>query len=156
MPANAAIYISHEMIDLKRVFPHAVSDSKRSRPASYFEVTFGDDTVRYNVMPEEAMEEHMNGFLGYVGTLSDEAQRLEDAELIIGATRFVLGVKSPVEFDQNQAIWHSLFQIADAFDGFVFVYDSIVLSTGAILVGPLRALDKENDQESDSTDAEPK
>lgn len=154
MPANAAIYLSQENVDLKEVFPHAVSDGNRARQASYFEVSFEADTVRYNIMPKAELAEHLNGFLGYVGTLSDEAQRLEDAALIISETQLVLGVNADKEFSDNNAIWQSLFQIADAFDGFIFVRDSIVLSTGAILVGPLRALDMEDDQEPESADVE--
>ncbi|EXA75041.1 hypothetical protein J517_4451, partial [Acinetobacter baumannii 118362] len=52
-------------------------------------------------------------------------------------TKVVLGLVTDKEFDENPAIWQSLFKIADKYDGLIFTYDSVLLPSGTILVGPL-------------------
>ena len=152
MPANAAIYLTRESVDLAELFPQAKSNKTWLRAASQFEIVLGTTVVRFNVMPKKEMKDHLMGFVGYVGTLDDEEQRLQDAVSIIPETKLVLGMVCDADFDDNDAIWPSLFQIAEHFDGFVFVYDSIILSTGAVLVGPLRALDEDGSESAAAPD----
>lgn len=137
MPANAAIYIQFEEVDLTKVLPGATSDKRPFRPATYFEVRMGDDLVRFNVLEKHRLRAHMDGLLGYVASLNQEQKRKDDTCYALSHTKVVLGLKTAVDFGDNHAIWASLFKIADAYDGFVFVNDSILLPSGTVLVGPM-------------------
>lgn len=46
------------------------------------------------------------------------------------------------DFQENPGRWQAVFEIADANDGFVFVYDSIYLANGAVLLGVMRETEK--------------
>ena len=116
MPANAAIYIPTEKVD----------------------VPLGGETVRFNIMPRDEVATHLTGFQNYIASLPDDADRKQDASRAIRQTRIVLGLVAASDFTDNHAIWQSLFRIADAFDGYVFVHDSILLPNGAVIVGPMR------------------
>ena len=138
MPANAAIYIPKEKIDLSNLFPETKSDKGWLRAANYFDVRLNGEVVRFNVMPRNEVAKHIAGFLNYIASLPDEAERKQDASIAIRQTQTVLGLVASSNFTDNDAIWQSLFQIAKAFDGYVFVHDSILLPNGAVMVGPLR------------------
>jgi len=138
MPANAAIYIAREKVDLSKLFPGTKSDMGWIKSATYFDVPLNGETVRFNVMPPHAVAEHIAGFLNYIASLPDEQKRKRDASMAVRQTRTVLGLVASSEFTENHAIWQSLFQIADAFDGYVFVHDSVLLPNGAVLAGPMR------------------
>jgi len=109
------------------------------KAASYFEVLLDNHTVRFNVMPRERIGAHVAGFLGYIDSLLDQQSRKDDAKLAIAQTKTVLGMVSPCNFDENHSIWPALFKIADAYDGYVFAYDSVFLPSGSVIVGPLQA-----------------
>jgi hypothetical protein len=136
--ANAAIYLPVEEVDLRQVFPQAKTDKSLFRKASYFDVELNGEVVRFNVMPKHEVPGHLNGLRGYLTSLPDEATRKSHAAMYAQQMRTVLGLSAPSEFDENPAVWQSLFQIADRFDGLVFAYNSLVLANGAVLVGPLR------------------
>jgi hypothetical protein len=137
MPANAAIYIQRDDVDLATVFDAVKSDKGLFKKRSYFDVMLGSDLVRFNIMEQSKLAVHIAGFLRYIAGLDQDEQRKQDAREVISHTRVVLGLSTSREFDDNDAIWHSLFQIAAAYDGFVFVRDSLLLPNGAVLVGPL-------------------
>lgn len=137
MPANAALYIPQPAVDLGRVFEGVKSDKTLFRKASWYDVPLGGDTVRFNVMEPAKVQAHLAGFLGYIASLDQDAQRKEDTRQAIRHTQVVLGLKAAREFEDNPAIWQSLFRIADAYDGFVFVHGSVLLPSGAVLVGPM-------------------
>ena len=88
-------------------------------------------------MPPSEVRNHINGFLGYISSLDQDLKRKEDASYAISHTKIVLGLGSDKEFEENHSIWQSLFDIADKYDGFVFVHNSVLLPNGAVLVGPL-------------------
>lgn len=134
---NAAIYIQQGSGDLSAVFEKVSSDKSLSRKPSWYEVRFGDDTVRFNILDKASLGPHIAGFLRYIDSLQQDERRKADAAQIIGRTTVVLGLQCPREFDENSLIWESLFRIADRFDGVVFVHDSVLLPSGAVLVGPL-------------------
>jgi hypothetical protein len=108
------------------------------RAASYFDVPLDGETVRFNIMPRDRVAQHLTGFQNYIASLPDEVERKRDASQAIQQTRTVLGLVAASDFTGNHAIWQSLFKIADAFDGYVFVHDSILLPNGAVIVGPMR------------------
>ncbi|GAA4806189.1 hypothetical protein [Lysobacter hankyongensis] len=141
MPANAAIYLPHDGVDLSTLFRDAKSDKTLFRKPTYFDVALDGDIVRFNVMEPSRVEAHLRGFLGYIDSLDQDAARKRDTANAIAHTRTVLGLITERDFEQNPAIWQSLFRIADAYDGFVFVHESVLLANGAVLVGPLLDLD---------------
>lgn len=137
MPANGAIYIQHDNVDLTKVFGKAKSDKGLFRKPTYFELNLGGDAVLYNIMDSSQITRHIEGFLKYIDSLDQDEKRKRDTSYAISQTKTVLGLETDKEFDENHAIWQSLFKIADAYDGFVFVYDSILLPNGTVLVGSL-------------------
>ena len=138
MPANASIYIPHDRVDLRKQFDGVQTDSGFLRKPTYFEFALGHSKVRFNIMPADEIPRHLAGFVGYIRQLQDPATNRADAEKAIARTRTVLGLVTGHEFIDNHAIWASLFRIADAYDGYVFVYDSVLLPNGAAMVGPMR------------------
>jgi hypothetical protein len=137
MPANAAIYLPRPDVDLSALFPDAKSDKTPSRTPTYFDVAVDGDIVRFNVMEASRIEQHLRGFLGYIERLDQDPARKRDTAHAIAHTQTVLGLVTDRDFEQNPALWQSLFRIADAYDGLVFVHDSVLLPNGAVLVGPL-------------------
>ena len=137
MTANGAIYIQRDKIDLSEVFENVKSDKSLFRKATFFEVKINGDNVRYNVMKQSKISDHINGFLGYISSLDNDEKRKEDTSYAISHTKVVLGLACDKEFDENHSIWQSLFQIADKYDGFVFVNNSVLLPNGTVLIGPM-------------------
>lgn len=139
MPANAALYIPDGVPDLTTIFPGAKSDKGlfRKRP-NWFTVPLNGDTVIFNVMPEVEIERHKASFVRYIRSLDEEDRRKADATLMVNMAKCVLALQTEREFEENHAIWQSLFKIADAFNGYVFTMDSLLLPNGAVIFGPLR------------------
>lgn len=137
MPANAAIYIPRSDIDLGTLFRVVDTDKRLFRRPTYFDVDLDGDIVRFNVMKSSQIGNHLRGFLGYIDSLDQDPQRKRDAAGAIARAQTVLGLVTDREFEQNHAIWQSLFRIAQAYDGFVFAHDSVLLPNGAVMVGPL-------------------
>src|SRR5262245_41202848 len=137
MGANAAIYIiGADSVDLADIFPDVSSDGART--PTWFEVKLGNDVVRFNVMPKGEVAGHIAGFLRYIPRMDTDENRTRDAAMGIGQTKCVLGLATNREFEENPAIWQSLFTIADKYTGFIFAYDSIIWRNGGVIVGPLR------------------
>ena len=107
------------------------------KAASYYDINLDGGVVRYNVMDASEVPQHINGFLGYISSLEQDEKRKEDTSYAISHTKIVLGLVADKEFEDNHAIWQSLFKIADKYNGFVFVYGSVLLPNGAVLVGPM-------------------
>lgn len=143
MPANAAIYIQQGSGDLSKVFDTVKSDKSLFRKATYYDVRLGNDVARFNVMAASDVKPHVEGLLRYIASLDQDEDRKQDTSFAIKHTTVVLGLETDKEFEDNPALWQSLFQIADAYNGFVFVYGSVLLPSGAVLVGPM--LEDENE-----------
>ncbi len=137
MPANAAIYIQEDKINLADIFESVECNKGLFKNPSYFDVRLNDDIVRFNVMPSGEVTDHINGFLGYIASLDQDESRKKDTAHAISHTKIVLGLVTNKEFDENHAIWQSLFEIASKYNGFVFAYGSVLLPSGTVLVGPL-------------------
>jgi hypothetical protein len=137
MPANAALYLPKDAIDLTQVFETARAHKRLFGRVTHYDVTFGADVVRFNVMPAAEVAGHVSGLLRYVESLDQDATRKRDACFALQHTKTVLGLVTAREFEDNHAIWQALFRIADAYDGFVFAHGSVLLPSGAVLVGPL-------------------
>lgn len=137
MPANGAVYIQTEKVDLNEVFDNVKSDKKLFQKPTYYDVNLNGDTVRFNVLKSTDIPKHINGFLGYISSLDQDVMRIEKTKEVISNTKTVISLVSEKEFEDNHAIWQSLFAIADKYDGYVFVYDSLLLPSGSVLVGPL-------------------
>lgn len=137
MAANGAIYIQRDSVDLRVVFDDVKSDKGLFKKPTYYDVKLDGDVVRFNIMEPSEIPNHINGFLGYIASLDNSDDRKERTSYAISHTKVVLGLVSDTDFEDNHKIWQSLFQIADRYDGFVFVHDSVLLPNGAALVGPL-------------------
>lgn len=135
MPANAALYLPSEQINLHDVFESLVSNQKEGE---YFELLLDTDLTTYNIMPKADIDGHISGFINYLSSLDEEKDRIQDAIEVIKHTKTVLGLAVEKEFDENPKIWESLFKIADKYDGHVFVYDSLLLPNGSVILGSLR------------------
>ena len=137
MPANGAVYIQRDDVDLANVFEDVKSDRGLFGKPTYYDVNLNGEWVRFNVMEPAQIEAHMSGFLGYIASLDQDEKRKADTSHAVRHTKVVLGLLTDKEFEDNPAIWESLFKIADAYDGLVFAHDSVLLPNGAVLVGPL-------------------
>jgi hypothetical protein len=136
MPAKASLYLPYPDIDLRQVFPQATLS--KDRLGEGWEVRLDGERVAFYRMPSEELPGHLAGMLGWVDRLDDDAGRKADARTALGHTKTALGMVASSEFENNHALWESLFKVADAFDGYVFAYDSVLLPSGAVLIGALR------------------
>jgi hypothetical protein len=136
--ANASIYLPYGDIDLGEALAGAIATRDATGRVTRFDVVIGGQPARFNVMPAAEVGRHLAGFAGWVGTLGEPDDRTADARLMISGARTVLGLVAAGEFEDNPALWQSLFRVADKWDGFVFVYNSVLLPNGGVVVGPLR------------------
>jgi hypothetical protein len=137
MPANGAVYIQEDKVNLYDIFEDVESDKGLFKKPTYYDVKLDGEVVRFNLIPSSEIPQHINGFLGYISSLDHDEERKEATSYAISHTKIVLGLSTDTEFEQNHSIWQSLFIIAEKYHGFVFVYDSVLLSNGAVLVGPM-------------------
>ena len=138
MPSSAALYLPRNKVDLSSIFQSVKSDKGLLKQATFFEILFGADTARFNVMPMNEVVFHLKEFLGYVSSLDESEERKNSASSLIRQTRTVLGLVTDAEFDDNADLWGSLFQITHKYGGFIFVFDSVVQSDGTVVIGPLQ------------------
>jgi hypothetical protein len=136
--ANAAIYLPYSDIALADALAGAVATRDTAGRVTRFDVTLGGQPARFNVMPAAEAGRHLAGFAGWVGTLDEPDDCKADARLLISGAKTVLGLVAAGEFQENPALWQALFRVADKWDGFVFVYNSVMLPNGGVVVGPLR------------------
>jgi hypothetical protein len=138
MGANAAIYLPYDGVNLADLFEGMIAGQGVQGRQSHFEVVLNGESVLFNIMPQSEMPRHLQGFAGYIDSLDEPNQCKSDAKGLVQHTKTVLGMVAQSEFDENPALWQSLFQIADKWDGFVFVFDSVLLPNGGVIVGPLK------------------
>jgi hypothetical protein len=136
--ANAAIYLPYADIDLGDALAGAVATRDAAGRVTRFDVTLGGQPALFNVMPAAETQRHLGGFAAWVSTLDEPADRKADARLLISGAKTVLGLVAAGELEDNPALWQALFRIADKWDGFVFVYNSVLLPNGGVVLGPLR------------------
>ena len=134
MAANAVLYLPSEQIELRDIFGEAASYQEYKE---CFELIIDSDLITYNVMPKADVGKHIRGFINYLSSLNEEKNRIEDAIQAIKHTKTALGLVAEKEFDENPKIWESLFKIADKYNGYVFVYESLLLPNGGVILGSL-------------------
>jgi hypothetical protein len=139
MQANAALYLPAERVDLADVFPGTRAAGGIFSRNMAFEVPFKDTYVRFNVMPARDVAEHLRQFVAYVESLEDAAADKEAAKDAITKARTVLGLQTELEFEGNEELGNLLEQINDRYKGCLFMFDSVVLHGGDVLVGPLKS-----------------
>ena len=122
-----------------KVFPDAKSNAGllRRRPTSYSVVLDGD-LVTFNLLPDNEIAGHLDSLLRYIASLHEDEKRKADASTVVRMSKCVLGLKTAREFSENHAIWQALFKIADAFDGYVFVHESLLLPSGGVIIGTMK------------------
>jgi hypothetical protein len=136
MPAKASLYLPYPDVDLRQVFPQATLS--RDRFGEGWQVGIDGERVAFYRMPSEELARHLADLLRWVDRLDDDAGRKADARTVLGHTKTALGMVASSEFEDKHVLWESLFRVADAFDGYVFAHDSVLLPSGAVLVGALR------------------
>jgi uncharacterized protein DUF4272 len=138
MGANAVIYLPHEEVSLKDLFPQVETDGGFFRKPSFYEFYLAEDLIRLNVMPSGDVKKHLAGLQGYVQSLADEEHHKSKARALIGRVRTALGLVTNATFESNHELYDSLTRIAAHFSGFLFLFNSILLPDGRVVVGPLR------------------
>lgn len=130
-----ALYFPLAKLPLAKVFPDGKSDAGIFRSATWFEYQVGNDTVRLN-LGHENLTLHLRGFAGYVAQLPNSGAARAKAQALIGATKYCVGVVLPRPVSVDSAIFASLVDLIERFDGFMFVADSIMMPDRSYVVGP--------------------
>src|SRR5260370_41139360 len=136
MPANAAIYMPYEKLNMGRA--ELCQPDGRNGNSPHYQDTVSGAAVRLNVMPTDELSRHLKGFAGWVRSLQDAADRMAAAETLITHTKTVLGLVTETDFEATPELWAWLFKVADQNDGVLFLLNSIYLANGAVLVGAMR------------------
>ncbi len=137
MPANGAIYIQKDTVNLFDVFEKVKTGRSPDGKTLHYDVVLEHDVIRFNIMRPSEVPRHIVGFLAYIDSLQADKKRKTETSSVISHTKLVLGLSTDKEFEENHLIWNSLFKIAAHYDGLVYVGGSVLLSNGAVLVGPL-------------------
>ncbi|HLA71013.1 MAG TPA: hypothetical protein VK624_05845 [Steroidobacteraceae bacterium] len=139
MPANAALYLPVDDVELTDVIPNATRTGGFLWRATAFQVPIKGGTVQFNVMPKAEVPQHLAQFSAYVESLDEDDASRQAATQAIAATGSVLGLETQLEFEGNDEIGELLESINDHYKGFIFMFDSLVLHGNEVLVGPLKA-----------------
>lgn len=131
-----ALYFPLEKLPLKSVFPNGRSDGGLLRSPTWFEYETGDGVVRLNLRHED-LAEHLRGFRGYVAQLPNDGAARAEAQRLINRTKSAVGVVLLHPVSPDSRLFSSLISLIQRFDGFMFVFDSILLPNGSFLVGPM-------------------
>jgi hypothetical protein len=139
MPANAALYLPVDDVELADIIPNAKRTGGFLWRGTAFQVPIKGGMVRFNVMPRDEVSQHLAQFSAYVTSLDEDDASKEAATRAIAATGLVLGLETQLEFEGNDEIGELLEKINDHYKGFIFMFDSLVLHGNEVLVGPLKA-----------------
>ncbi len=140
MPAHAEIFIPHRNPDLRLAFPEAVVVNARSGAVAYFEDTLDGDVVMWKMMPDVVVAGHIDEFINHIKGLKLDGEAKKDAITALSFCRAVVTLETKAEFKDNKKIWSALFHLAKKFDGYVHVYDSLLMGDGGVIFGPLAEL----------------
>jgi hypothetical protein len=135
MTAQASIYLPYAPIDLAEVVAGARFEPDPD--GGRFVATVGSDVVAFSVMASQAVAAHLAGMRTWLARCDGSVERRRDAWRALSETKTVLGLVAGCEFAANHRLWQCLFEIADRFDGYVFVNSSVLLPSGAILCGAM-------------------
>jgi len=136
--AHGAIYLETLQPDIAALGDGVIFTSASGGADAKYEFTVGETPVILNVMPSDQIPGHLRGFCGYVQQLRDPEPQRQDAIERISRIRHVLGLVTEPEFDQVPVLWSRLCELTRINGGLVFTFNSIYLSDGTVLVGPMR------------------
>ena len=139
MPANAALYLPVDDVELADIIPSVKRTGGFLWRGTAFQVPIKGGMIRFNVMPRDELSHHLGQLSAYVASLDEDDASKEAATVAIAATGTVLGLETQLEFEGNGEISELLEKINDHYKGFIFMFDSLVLHGNEVLVGPLKA-----------------
>ena len=145
MIEQCALYFPSAKLPLEKVFPNGRSDKGLFRSTTWFEYESDDGVVRLNLALDD-LEQHLNGFKGYVAKLPNNGAARAEAQRLISRTKLCVGVVLPQPVAPDSDAFASLMHLIDQFDGFMFVADSILLPDGNFLVGPMAESSEQMEQ----------
>lgn len=136
MIENCALYFPRAKVNVPEVLEGVAHDGGLFRAPSWFQFETAEAQVRLNVK-RDGMAEHLAGFEGYLRSIGAPTEVEARAVALVRTMKSTMGVvlSNPIEIDSEA--FAALMALADHFDGFVFVYDSILLPDGSALIGPL-------------------
>ncbi|MFN8672318.1 MAG: DUF4272 domain-containing protein [Candidatus Sericytochromatia bacterium] len=137
MIENCALYLSESKLNLKGLLPDLTTDGGFFKKPSYYKYKIDDCVITLNIMPKNEINNHLEGFKNYISKLPNEKKDKDLAVKLVSQTNIVLGVtfSEPIGLESNT--FASLIYLITNFNGFIFLFDSILLSDGNFLVGPL-------------------
>ncbi len=136
--ASAAIYLEADEPNVEAL-GEAVTFTPATRAGeATYEFTVDRVPVTLKRMPSERVSQHLRGFGGFVQQLKDPEVRRQDALERISRIRSVFALVTKPEFDAVPALWPRLCELVRTNGGLIFTFNSIYLSDGTALVGPMR------------------
>ncbi len=132
MIEGCTLYFPTEKIPLGEVFP-------QGRPGtSWFDYESGEGVVRLNLsLRGPDLGQHLRGFKSYVAGLPDPDASKVEAQRLLSEVKSCVGVILPHPVATESRIFASLMYLMEQFDGFMFLWDSVLLADGTFLVGPM-------------------
>jgi hypothetical protein len=141
-----ALYFPLDTLPLKTVFPNGRSEGGLFRKPTWFEYDAGEGPVRLHLRHPD-LAGHLQGFRGYVAQAPESGEARAESLQRIARTRAAIGVSLPHPVSIDSRTFASLMSLIARFDGFMFVFNSMLLPDGRFLVGPMAVDDGETPSE---------
>jgi hypothetical protein len=145
-PVPEPIPLAH----LRRLVGHGNVRASRD-PAgrvSAYRIDWGDVRVTLNVMPEEQLADHLQGFQGYVLDLAgEEAEDHALAPILdrIAATKLVHGVVVEPGFDREGKVNRLVLDLLEHYGALLFADGSVYDEEANLLIGPAEEGEEEGE-----------
>ncbi len=137
MPAAAALYLNDTDIDFGLHFKDLKEEGLCCGLPEVLRADLGGTQVRFDVLHGKSMAEHVEGFAKYLEGLPDEEVRRASAVALLDDVAVVLRLVTDAEWDEG--MWQAIGQASETLDALLYAFDSVILPSGVVLVGPLRA-----------------
>lgn len=143
MTANAAIYLLKGAVlttmSLSAISgtPAAATQRAPGGEITQFQIDLRESVITINVMPQERIAEHLNGFAGYIIHLTNGQPDTAAQALIqrILSTKQVLGLLIEPEWDAAGLCKRTVLGIAARYGGMVFADNAVFNAQGKYLIG---------------------
>lgn len=135
MPAAAALYLNDTDIDFGLHFKDLKEEGLCCGLPEILRANVGGEQVRFDVLHGKAMAEHVAGFVKYIETLPDDPSRRKAAVSLLDDVAVVLRLVTDKEWTEE--MWQAVGTAADTLDGLLYAFDSVIMPSGVVLVGPL-------------------